>query len=153
MGIEIRAFQDDTGRVRRTGSNNAVCGVNNLGEPEGNARSYDRHIVLKSPDNSTHRRRRRNPTRTFFTDANMDGIIALPDCREGSIERGDCTFANYSEGEPEEFGLRDFQSKRWFSRQGLPYLAIPSGGVNTEFLGADGRPCDALNLDAGCRPA
>jgi len=151
--IQVRAFQDATGRVRRTGSNNAVCSVDDLGKPDHQALFYERRIVLQSPDNSTHRRRRRNPMHTFFTDVDMDGIIALPDCRQHSIDRGDCIFANYSEGEPEEFGLRDFQSKRWFSRQGLPYLAIPSGGVNTEFLGADGRPCDALNLDAGCRPA
>jgi len=150
--IAVRAFQDDTGRVRRTGSNNAVCSVNNLGGPEARARSYDRHIVLKAPDNSTHRRRRRNPTRTFFIDVNMDGIIALPGCSQTSIERGDCTLANHSEGEAEEFGLRDFQSKRWLTGNKVPRLAVPSGGVNTEFVNS-GKPCDPLNLNLGCKPA
>jgi len=150
--IEVRAYQDDTGRVRRTASNDAVCSVDDLGKPDANARSYERRILLKSPDNSTHRRRRRNPTHTFFTDFDMNGIVALPNCRQHSVDRGDCTFANYSEGEPEEFGIRDFQSKRWFSRQGLPYMAVPSGGVNTEFI-KNGKPCDALALESDCVPA
>jgi hypothetical protein len=150
--IAVRAFQDDTGRVRRTDSNNAVCSVNNLGEPEGRARSYDRHIVLKAPDNSTHRRRRRNPTRTFFTDVNLDGIIARSGCSQTSIERGDCTLANYSKGEAEEFGLRDFQSTRWLTKENKTRLAVPSGGVNTEFV-KKSIPCDPLNLDMGCKPA
>jgi len=82
----------------------------------------------------------------------MDGIIALPGCSQTSIERGDCTLANHSEGEAEEFGLRDFQSKRWLTGNKVPRLAVPSGGVNTEFVNS-GKPCDPLNLNLGCKPA
>eukprot|EP00931_Biecheleriopsis_adriatica_P045037 TRINITY_DN2580_c0_g1_i1.p1 TRINITY_DN2580_c0_g1~~TRINITY_DN2580_c0_g1_i1.p1 ORF type:complete len:1065 (+),score=225.78 TRINITY_DN2580_c0_g1_i1:94-3195(+) len=142
--IEVRRFQDDTGRVRTTGGgNDAVCAVDNNGSPGSRARGYVKPIVLTSKDAKNH-------SKSFFTDFDGNGIVALANCNKEAIQRGSCTLAKHDEGDAEEFALRDFTARRWNNNS---QVAVPAGGVNLEFVDPFGKVCDALNLGTDCLPA
>jgi len=80
--------------------------------------------------------------RTFFADLNKNGVVDYPQCRR---RRTNSRLKSPCGDKGNEFPIRDIYSSATISS--------PAGGTNTEFVGADGKACDALNLRKDCKPA
>jgi hypothetical protein len=132
-------YQADTARVRETtdgnGGNNVVCSVNEQGVPETGARNFQRKAALQA---SSKNAGDGDTKRTWFTDINKNGIIDYTDCKTNG-RTSPCGKAG------REFQIKDIYTPAT--------VYSPAGGANQEWVGSDGKACDALAMRKDCKPA
>jgi len=138
------SFQDGTGRVRQSsGHNDAVCAVNEKGVPEWNAIAYSRRIMPETRQTNGEKRK-------WLFDFDKNNVFSAHWCG-GS---GWCTKRDHEQGQLEDFELSDISAHRWTNEDsGSKHVAVPSGGVNREFLDASGKACSALGMTPDCKSA